>query len=59
MDRKLEDKMNIALTRDERVILWNLVCNEYDSIVKNNDELNTYQKDRLQKLKVMEILIIG
>jgi hypothetical protein len=59
MDRKLEDKMNIALTREERVILWNLVCAEYDSIVNNNDELNTYQKDRLQKLKVIEILIIG
>ena len=59
MDRKLEDKLNIALTRDERVILWNLVSNEYDSIVNNNDELNTYQKDRLQKLKTIEILIIG
>jgi hypothetical protein len=59
MDRKFEDKMNIALTREERVILWNLVCAEYDSIVNNNDELNNYQTDRLKKLKTIELLIIG
>ena len=59
MDRKLQDKMNIALTRDERVLLWNLVCNEYDFIVKNNKQFNTFQEDRLKQLKVLEILIIG
>ena len=59
MDRKLQDKMNIALTREERVLLWNLVCNEYDSIVNNNTEFNTFQEDRLKQLKVLEVLIIG
>jgi hypothetical protein len=60
MDRKLEDKMNIALTRDERVILWNLIGNEYDKLVNNSDKfLDAFVADRLKKLKVLEILIIG
>jgi hypothetical protein len=60
MDRKLEDKMNIALTRDERVLLWNLIGNEYDKLVNNSDKfLDAFVADRLKKLKVLEILIIG
>lgn len=59
MDRKLQDKMNIPLTREERVILWNLVCDEYDKIVRENDRFTVYQLDRLKELKVLETLIIG
>lgn len=60
MDRKLEDKMNIALTRDERVLLWNLIGNEYDKLVNNSDKfLDAFVADRLKKLKVLEVLIIG
>jgi hypothetical protein len=59
MDRKLQDKMNIALTRDERVILWNLLCDEYDFIVDNNKQFNTFQEDRLKQLKSLILLIIG
>ena len=60
MDRKFEDKMNIALTRDERVLLWNLIGNEYDKLVNNSDKfLDAFVADRLKKLKVLEVLIIG
>ena len=60
MDRRFEDKMNIALTRDERVILWNLIGNEYDKLVNNSDKfLDAFVADRLKKLKLLEVLIIG
>ena len=57
MDRKLEDKMNIALTRDERVLLWDLIGREKDNLVWNDN--SDWAKRRIEKLKVLEILIIG
>lgn len=57
MERKLEDKMNIALTRDERVLLWDLIGREKDNLVWNDN--SDWAKRRIEKLKVLEILIIG
>jgi len=61
MDRKLQDKMNIALTRDERVLLWNLIGNEKDKIVAEIDKpyIEDYLTRRLEQLRVLEILIVG
>ncbi len=57
MDRKLQDKMNIALTREERVLLWDLVGREIDKLTWDNK--SEWSQDRLSKLKVLETLIIG
>jgi hypothetical protein len=57
MDRKLEDKMNIALTRDERVLLWDLIGREKDNLIWNDN--SDWAMRRIEKLKVLEILIIG
>ena len=57
MDRKLEDKMNIALTRDERVLLWDLIGREKDNLIWNDN--SDWGMRRIEKLKVLEILIIG
>lgn len=57
MDRKLQDKMNIALTREERVLLWDLIGREIDKVKWDSE--SGWAKDRLQKLQVLEILIIG
>ncbi len=57
MDRKLQDKMNIALTREERVLLWDLVGREIDKLTW--DTKSEWSQDRLSKLKQLEILIIG
>lgn len=57
IDRKLEDKMNIALTRDERVLLWDLIGREKDNLIWNDN--SDWAKRRIEKLKVLEILIIG
>jgi hypothetical protein len=57
MDRKLQDKMNIALTREERVLLWDLVGREIDKLIW--DTKSEWSQDRLSKLKVLETLIIG
>ena len=61
MDRKLQDKMNIALTRDERVLLWNLIGNEKDKIIAEIDKpyIEDYLTRRLKQLKVLEVLIVG
>ena len=56
MDRKLEDKMNIALTRDERVLLWDLIGREKDNLIWNDN--SDWGMRRIEKLKVLEILII-
>jgi hypothetical protein len=53
------DTMNIKLTRDQRVLLWNLIGNEHDRIVNNYDELDTYLLSRIKALKILEILIVG
>jgi hypothetical protein len=50
--------MNIALTREERVLLWDLLGREIDRL-KGEKELSKWGTDRLDKLKVIEILIIG
>lgn len=54
------DTMNIKLTRDQRVILWNLIGNEYDKLVNDSDKfLDSFVADRLKQLKILEILIVG
>ena len=40
MDRQLQDKMNIALTREERVLLWDLIGREYDRLQNIELEIN-------------------
>lgn len=57
MDRKLEDKMNIALTREERILLWDLIGREIDNRKFEVD--SKWSQDRIKQLKVLEILIIG
>ena len=57
MDRILQDKMNIPLTREERVLLWDLIGREIDKVKWDSE--SGWAKDRLQKLQVLEILIIG
>lgn len=57
IDRKLEDKMNIALTRDERVLLWDLIGREKDNLIWNDN--SDWAIRRIQKLKVLENLLIG
>ena len=66
LERKLEhysmeDTMNIKLTRDQRVILWNLLGKEKDRIVAEIDKpyIDDYLTKRLKELKILEILIIG
>ena len=58
MDRKLEDKMNIALTRPERVLLWDLIGRELDNLKWDAVE-SQFKQDRIRLLKQLEILIIG
>ena len=57
MDRKFEDKMNIALTREERVLLWDLIGREIDKLEWCTQ--SNWIDDRIKKLKVLEILIVG
>jgi hypothetical protein len=60
MDRKLQDKMNIALTREERVLLWNLIGREIDLVESKKDELlESFIIERVKQLKLLEVLIIG
>jgi hypothetical protein len=60
MDRKLQDKMNIALTREERVLLWDLIGREIDKLESKKDELlESFIIDRVKQLKVLEVLIVG
>ena len=61
MDRQLQDKMNIALTREERVLLWNLIGNEKNKIIAEIDKpyIEDYLTRRLKQLKILEVLIIG
>ena len=60
MDRKLQDKMNIALTREERVLLWNLIGREIDLVESKKDELlESFIIERVKQLKVLELLIVG
>jgi hypothetical protein len=61
MDRKFQDKMNIALTREERVLLWDLIGREKDKMVSEIDKpyIENYLTDRLKQLKVLEVLIVG
>jgi hypothetical protein len=59
MDRKLQDKMNIALTREERVLLWDLVGREIDKLKWEKCIAEGYVNDKINRLKVLEILIIG
>jgi hypothetical protein len=62
MDRKLEDKMNIALTREERMLLWNLIGAEIHKLENEtpiDNQWQAYMVAKIKKLKVIEILIIG
>ena len=59
MDRQLQDKMNIALTREERVLLWDLIGREYDRLQNSGYTDEQFIKDKVKQLKVLEILIIA
>jgi hypothetical protein len=59
MDRQLQDKMNIALTREERVLLWDLIGREYDRLQNSGYTDEQFIKDKVKQLKVLELLIIG
>ena len=59
MDRQLQDKMNIALTREERVLLWDLIGREYDRLQNCGYTDEQFIKDKVKQLKVLEILIIA
>jgi hypothetical protein len=59
MDRKLQDKMNIALTREERVLLWDLIGREYDRLQNSGYTDEQFIKDKVKQLKVLEVLIIA
>lgn len=56
--REYQDKMNLALTRDERILLWDLIGRELDSIKWDNVE-SEYKQKRIRLLKTLEILVIG
>jgi hypothetical protein len=56
--REYQDKMNIALTRPERILLWDLIGRELDQIKWDTVE-SQYKQDRIRLLKQLEILIIG
>ena len=58
MKREFEDKMNIALTRSERVLLWDLIGRELDNLKWDAVE-SQFKQDRIRLLKQLEILIIG
>ncbi len=59
MDRILQDKMNIALTREERVLLWDLIGREIDKLKAEKCIAEGYISDRINRLKTIEILIVG
>jgi hypothetical protein len=59
MDRKLQDKMNIALTREERVLLWDLIGREYDRLQNCGYDDLQFVKDKVKQLKILETLIIA
>ena len=59
MDRQLQDKMNIPLTREERVLLWDLIGREYDRLQNSGYTDEQFIKDKVKQLKVLEVLIIG
>lgn len=52
------ETIDIKLNRDDRVILWNLVCNEFDRLIHENDCFDIYLEGRLQQLKKLEKLLI-
>jgi hypothetical protein len=50
----------MKLTKNQKVLLWNLVCNEYDFIVDNNkfgNQFTTYELDKLKELKNLESIL--
>lgn len=57
MDRKLQDKMNIALTREERILLWDIIGRRIDELKWDTE--SKWARDTVKNLKVLEILIVG
>jgi hypothetical protein len=54
------DKMNLEFTRDQRMLLWNLIGAEIHKLESQYDELlESYIDDKIKRLKVLEILIVG
>lgn len=54
---------NIKLSREQRILIWNLIGAEIfklESVHKTDDYYyETIKNDKLKKLKELEILIIG
>jgi hypothetical protein len=49
--------MNIALTREERVLLWDLVGRRIDELKWDTE--SQWARDTVERLKTIEILIVG
>ena len=53
------DTMNFNLTRDQRMLLWNLIGVEIHKLESDKSIAEDYIADKIKRLKVLEILIIG
>ena len=57
------DTMKIEFTREQRVLLWNVIGSELFRLESknptNDDFINECIRDKIKQLKVLEILIIG
>jgi hypothetical protein len=53
------DTMNLKLTRDQRMLLWNLIGAEIHKLESEKCISEEYITDKIKRLKVLEILIIG
>jgi hypothetical protein len=52
------DTMKIEFTREQRVLLWNVIGSESKNTT-NDPFINECVKEKVKALKVLEILIIG
>jgi hypothetical protein len=56
------DKMNLEFTRDQRMLLWNLIGAEIHKLENEtpiDNQWQAYMLEKIKKLKVLEILIVG
>jgi hypothetical protein len=56
------DTMNLKLTREQRMLLWNLIGAEIHKLENEkpiDNQWQAYIVNKVQKLKQLEILIIG
>jgi hypothetical protein len=57
------DTMKIEFTREQRVLLWNVIGSEIFRLesknTTNDSFINECVKEKVKALKVLEILIVG